>query len=430
MKLKLFYIICFCAPNFLFAQNHNIEKFVHKSKGIYTIRDTITIPFFESSGKTRSFSFSLKSNIPFPQSPRAFISTKQRNTDVNPGCETNNYDLDFVSGLFFLQPGESSDIAITLSNLPDSACDLKFEYYFLENRPIELTRKEKMETNRFDCPCTMPAYVPRSVWGAAYQLSNEIYRPPATITDVTHLIIHHSATSNASNNWPGVVASIFNYHANTNQWQDIGYNWLIDPEGNLYQGRGGGDDVRGAHMCGYNDNTLGICMLGTFTNVDPDPRALATLDSLLAYKSCQKNFDPTTSAAIVSYPGTMFRISGHRDGCAPNYTECPGNRLHTFLPSIRENTAQFIEDQCTTSTADNIAGHKKYTLRAHDYRLQITSVSRGSIVLYTASGYPLWSAPFQQGDQEWPLTLTSGIYLAKINIGEEVYTEKITWIAN
>lgn len=430
MKLKLFYIIWFWVPNFLFAQSHNMEKFVHKAKGIHTIRDTISISFVESFNKTYSFSFAVKSNNPFLQSPQASISTNQRHRDLNPGCETNTFDLDFVSGLFFMQPDESGDIVITLSNLPDSACDLNIEYYFSENRPIDITSIEKMESSRFDCPCTMPTYVPRNVWGAAYQLSNDIYRPPATITDVTHLIVHHSATANTSNNWPGVVASIFNYHANTNQWQDIGYNWLIDPEGNLYQGRGGGDDVRGAHMCGYNDNTMGICMLGTFTNVDPDPRALATLDSLLAYKSCQKNFNPTTSAAIVSYPGTMFRISGHRDGCAPNYTECPGNRLHTFLPAIRQNTAQFIEDQCTSSTAYDAATNKKYTLRALDDRLQVTSETPGNIVLYATSGNMLWSAPFQQGHQEWPLILPSGIYMVKITIGEVVFTEKITWNTN
>ncbi|MBK6785294.1 MAG: N-acetylmuramoyl-L-alanine amidase [Saprospiraceae bacterium] len=111
----------------------------------------------------------------------------------------------------------------------------------------------------------------------------------------------------------------FDYHVNTNGWQDIGYNWLIDPLGNLYKGRGGGEDVRGAHMCGYNNNTMGICVIGTFTSVMPAQEALATLEQLLSYKACQKSFDVQGRADIVSHPGNMFRISGHRDGCSKLY---------------------------------------------------------------------------------------------------------------
>ncbi|MBK8668457.1 MAG: N-acetylmuramoyl-L-alanine amidase [Saprospiraceae bacterium] len=74
-----------------------------------------------------------------------------------------------------------------------------------------------------------------------------------------------------------MVASIFDFHVNTNGWQDIGYNWLIDPNGVLYEGRGGGENVRGAHMCGYNNNTLGVCVMGNFVSLIPSDTAIISL---------------------------------------------------------------------------------------------------------------------------------------------------------
>lgn len=201
-----------------------------------------------------------------------------------------------------------------------------------------------------DCSCPQPVFVPRTVWGSSFGLTGDIYTPPAVYTDVTHLIVHHSAGTNTSSNWAGVVASIFDYHVNTNGWSDVGYNWLIDPNGVLYEGRGGGDNVRGAHMCGYNNNTMGVCLLGNFVSVSPPPAALATLKKLLAWKSCKEDIDPVTSGPIVSHTGFMAHISGHRDGCAPNYTECPGGLLYGQLAALRLSVADEIATACSGPT--------------------------------------------------------------------------------
>ena len=276
----------------------------------------------------------------------AELVTRNKTASMVPDCETNLENFSFVSKLEFLSEEQAGWLKIVLKPENTDRRDIIIHYHVTGVQPLEPVLQKENPASERACVCPQPPYIPRAVWGQAYNLTDQIYRPPATYTDVSHLIIHHSATSNQSNNWPAVVASIFNYHANTNQWQDIGYNWLIDPEGNLYQGRGGGDDVRGAHMCGYNNNTMGVCLLGTFTTADPDPRALRTLEALLSYKSCQKNLDPLGSDSIVSHTGYMKHISGHRDGCAPNYTECPGNRLHAFLPVLRENCVAFIQDSC------------------------------------------------------------------------------------
>lgn len=217
------------------------------------------------------------------------------------------------------------------------------ERHFAEALEPEATRSAA-------CPCPQPAYIARTSWGASLGLTGAIYTPPAVYTDVTHLIVHHSAGTNNSSNWPGVVASIFDYHVNTNGWSDVGYNWLIDPNGVIYEGRGGGDNVRGAHMCGYNNNTMGVCLLGNFVNVAPPPLALEALSRLFAWKCCKEAITPEGNGPIASYTGNMKHISGHRDGCSPGYTECPGGLLYAQLNQLREATINRIDNECSNTT--------------------------------------------------------------------------------
>ena len=199
--------------------------------------------------------------------------------------------------------------------------------------------------------CDLPPSVLRQTWGAAKGLTDKIYSGSPTFTTVTHLIVHHSAGPNTSSSWAATVASIFDYHTQTNGWADVGYNYLIAPDGTLFVGRGGGNNVVGAHMCGYNANTMGVCLLGTYTDVEPTVQALEKLKALLAWKCVESNIDPLAKKNIVSYSSNMNTISGHRDGCSPNYTECPGDKTWALLPTIR-NQVKAIVTACLTGTKD------------------------------------------------------------------------------
>jgi hypothetical protein len=199
--------------------------------------------------------------------------------------------------------------------------------------------------------CEIPPSVSRATWGASKGLGAGIFSGSPTITPTTHLIIHHSATSNTSTNWAATVASIFDFHVNSNGWADVGYNYIISPDGQLFVGRGGGKDVQGAHMCGYNANTMGVCLLGTYTSVAPPQEAIDKLVALLAWKSIDSKIDPSGSGTIRSYPGTMQNISGHRDGCSPSATECPGNMTHSMLPTIRTRVKAAVT-ACLSSVED------------------------------------------------------------------------------
>lgn len=176
-----------------------------------------------------------------------------------------------------------------------------------------------------------PPVVTRTEWGCPDgQVTS---RPPVSYTTVTHLIVHHTVNNNSSADWAAVVRSIWNFHFYDRGYIDIGYNYLIDPNGVIYEGRSGGDNVLGAHFSGVNGGTMGIAMLGTFTAASPSSAAMESLRKLLAWKAAQRNLTPYR-ASLHTTSGMMLPIiSGHRDG--PGATECPGEALYRLLPRLR-----------------------------------------------------------------------------------------------
>lgn len=184
-------------------------------------------------------------------------------------------------------------------------------------------------------PVPRPPVITRAEWGVPASPA----QPPA-YTTVTHLIVHHTVDNNSSPDWAAVVRAIWNFHVLDRGYNDIGYNYLIDPNGLVYEGRGGGDNVQGAHFSGVNGNTMGVALLGTFTETAPTAKALDSLKRLLAWKAAQRglvSFSATTHAAS----GLMLNvISGHRDGPSP--TECPGAVLYGLLPRLRAETHNHI----------------------------------------------------------------------------------------
>lgn len=213
--------------------------------------------------------------------------------------------------LHFYQPGVSADLA-TPAEVPAAASPT-------------------------DCPCPMPAALARTEWCPGGCPPN----PAPSNTNVTHLIVHHSASPNTANDWAAVVRSFWDFHVNGNGWSDIGYNWLIDPNGVVYTGRG--NNVLGAHFCAQNTGTAGICVIGDFTNALPTPAAVGSLEQLLAWKTCDIDVDPLGSAFHNSSGRNLMRISGHRDGCS---TACPGELFYPTLADVRTGVAEHIANDC------------------------------------------------------------------------------------
>lgn len=163
-------------------------------------------------------------------------------------------------------------------------------------------------------------------------------------TPVRNIIIHHTAGSNTDTNYIQVVRSHYIYHTEVRGWSDIGYNYLIAQDGSLFKGRDPGeleqDYVMGAHFCASNTGTLGISLLGTYSEILPSDTALHSLYALLAWKTGKDSLDPLGSAA---HPlnRDLPVIAGHRDGCA---TECPGQMFYNTLPEVRQEVYEIFLD--------------------------------------------------------------------------------------
>lgn len=217
--------------------------------------------------------------------------------------------------IHFFSPGHTSDSA------PD----------YVVSNPITTTNRS--------CPCPLGDFENRAEWCPS---GNCPEHPNPSITTVTHLIVHHSAGSNTSSDWAGVVRSIWDFHVNGRGWSDIGYNWLIAPTGVIYQGRL--DNWLGAHFCGTNGGTMGVCMMGTYTDVTPTQSAINSLIGLLSWKTCEAGIDPLRIRYHASSGKNLYTISGHRDGCA---TECPGNAFYPMLPDIRQSVYDNLISGCS-----------------------------------------------------------------------------------
>jgi hypothetical protein len=201
------------------------------------------------------------------------------------------------------------------------------------------------------CSLPQPVFVNRAGWGCTQVWS------PGTTT-VTHLIVHHAAGTNTSSDWGAVVLGIWNFHTTPSGsggagYSDIGYNWLVAPDGVLYEGRYNSSvsNITGAHFCGTNGNTMGVCMLGDYTNITITAAARAKLAQLLAWKACERNIDPLASSVHAGSNRTIFNISGHRDGCA---TQCPGNTFYPDLPGVRIDVSNIMNAATPVASIDGL----------------------------------------------------------------------------
>ncbi len=307
----------------------------------------IQVPEKFSEGPFIAFSMAWQGRAPREWLVTAHLNDGTSETFRLHRDEHNNDPVRLVSELAFL-PKETK--SVSLAFFPDRNMDSPSEnglpgglaelHFFNPGHTKKVSSPHRPPNTRMACPCPLPAYQSRSDWCPDGSCPAD---PTPTFTVVTHLIVHHSAGPNSSGDWPAVVRAIWDYHVNVNGWDDIGYNWLIDPDGNIYQGRG--DNVLGAHFCGTNGGTMGVCMMGNYQEADPAQEALSQLEKLLAWKSCDASIDPLATAYHPSSGLNLYRISGHRDGCS---TECPGDHLYPLLPQLRQAVHNRIDNLCAS----------------------------------------------------------------------------------
>lgn len=191
-----------------------------------------------------------------------------------------------------------------------------------------------------------PAIIPRRGW----QANEKIVRAAPRYAPILRLaVVHHTAGSNsyAIEDSAAIVKGIQLYHVKANGWDDIGYNFLVDRYGRVFEGRGGGVDrnVVGAHAEGFNTGSVGVAVIGTYSSGAPTKEAERALAALLAWRLDVSHLDPASSSIVTSGGNPRFRfgggvylraVSGHRD---TGFTACPGNGLYSRLGALTEVAA-------------------------------------------------------------------------------------------
>jgi uncharacterized protein YgiM (DUF1202 family) len=223
-----------------------------------------------------------------------------------------------------------------------------------------------------------PEIITREEWGANERWRFDAYGEiwPPEYETVTHIIIHHTATGNRPLDVPGAIRSIYYYHAVEQGWGDIGYNYLVDHNGRIYQGRYGGQNVIGGHSYQFAIGSSGISAIGNFQTVDISEAAKSALVAITAWVG--RDLDPNGSGPLQEAPN-LPTIASHRD---VNATTCPGDRLWNDLPEIRDLVAATL-DSGTLNTglpAGIVPGDRVKVQTDDGSALNVRSTPRGYVV--------------------------------------------------
>ena len=214
-----------------------------------------------------------------------------------------------------------------------------------------------------------PQIFSRAQWGADESLRD---RGSLRYFEVHAGFVHHTVTSNSytREQVPSIIRGIYAYHTRSRGWSDIGYNFLVDRFGRIWEGRYGGVDrpVVGARTLGYNDYSFAMSAIGNYDIARPSDAMIQAYGRLFAWKLSLHGVDASSTSQRVGTK-TFQAINGHRDAGS---TACPGRYLYAQLPTIRSLAAQTQQDWKGRELADNLVGNNYPDLivrRASDGRV-------------------------------------------------------------
>lgn len=179
-----------------------------------------------------------------------------------------------------------------------------------------------------------PAINTRAQWGA----DESIMTWTPQVGRVNGAVVHHTAGSNnyTAAQVPSIIRGIYTYHAQSRGWGDIGYNFLVDKFGRIWEGRAGGVEraIVGAHAAGVNSHTFGLSLMGNYDQASVPAAAMDAMSRLLAWKLSLHGVRANGTASIDGR--TLPAVVGHRD---VGQTACPGANLYPRLGELRSRAA-------------------------------------------------------------------------------------------
>ncbi len=179
-----------------------------------------------------------------------------------------------------------------------------------------------------------PTINTRAQWGA----DESIMTWTPQVGRVNGAVVHHTAGSNnyTAAQVPSIIRGIYTYHAQSRGWGDIGYNFLVDKFGRIWEGRAGGVEraIVGAHASGVNSHTFGLSLMGNYDQVAVPAAAMDAMSRLIAWKLSLHGVRANGTAAIDGR--TQPAVVGHRD---VGQTSCPGANLYPRLGELRSRAS-------------------------------------------------------------------------------------------
>jgi hypothetical protein len=269
-----------------------------------------------------------------------------------------------------------------------------------------------------------PLLIDRETWGA-----NEAIRraPPSYATALQFALVHHTAGTNSytASQSAAIVRGIEIYHVKGNGWNDIGYNFLVDKYGQVFEGRYGGVDkpVIGAHAEGFNTGSVGVAMLGTYGTSAPSAVARTALARLLAWRLDIAHVDPKSTLTWVSGGNARFAagvpvfiraVSGHRD---TGFTSCPGAALYSQLDAIAQ---QAQSDGLPKLYAPSVRGALGGQVR---FRARLSESLSWTVTVADATGTVVATGTGTSQDVDWTWdasTAAPGSYSWTTSAGDNV----------
>jgi flagellar hook assembly protein FlgD len=225
-------------------------------------------------------------------------------------------------------------------------------------------------------PVPPPPIVRRAGWNADESI---VRGAPSYAARLRFATVHHTAGSNSysRSESAAIVRGIQRYHVLSNRWDDIGYNFLVDKYGRIFEGRGGGisRNVIGAHAGGFNTGSVGVAVIGIYQSASLPTAARNALQRLLAWRLDVGHVFPrgkvdTISAGSSRWPvGTHVRlraVSGHRD---TSLTSCPGNTVYAQLGTIARRVTRIgLPKLWNPEAAGAVGGPVRFTARLSSAR--------------------------------------------------------------
>ena len=198
-----------------------------------------------------------------------------------------------------------------------------------------------------------PQIFSRAQWGA-----DERMREKSSLHygEVHAGFVHHTVNANdyTRAEVPALLRSIYAYHTQSRGWSDIGYNYLVDRFGRIWEGRYGGIDrpVVGAHTLNYNDWSFAMSAIGNYDIKQPSRAMVEAYGALFAWKLSLHGVDASSTKQWV---GSRYfeAINGHRDAAS---TACPGRYLYAKIPEIRRLAAAAQRGWSGRQLESNLAG--------------------------------------------------------------------------